>query len=90
MGVEYMFLANPTNQPIAFKVKTTASNQYQVKPVTGIVSPGNSKTITVVMQPLNNTENILGLNNHKFMVEWAFVADEHATNVANLVSRDPV
>lgn len=33
-------VSNPNNQPVAFKVKTTAPKQYCVRPNSGRIEPG--------------------------------------------------
>ncbi|KAG0334097.1 phosphatidylinositol-binding protein scs2 [Podila humilis] len=37
---ETLIIRNPTQLPIAFKVKTTAPKQYCVRPNSGLVGPG--------------------------------------------------
>lgn len=44
-------LSNPTDQRVAFKVKTTAPKKYCVKPSNGFVEPGSTRDVQVVMQP---------------------------------------
>ncbi|KAL5208203.1 hypothetical protein ABZP36_032638 [Zizania latifolia] len=43
-------LFNKTDQPVAFKVKTTNPRKYPVRPTTGVVPPRGSCGITVSMQ----------------------------------------
>jgi vesicle-associated membrane protein-associated protein B len=43
-------LSNPTSSLVAFKVKTTAPNNYFVKPKSGTLSPGGSIEIQVTLQ----------------------------------------
>lgn len=38
----HMLLKNPTDQPIVFKIKTTAPKRYCVRPNSGILEPNNS------------------------------------------------
>lgn len=37
-----MLLKNPTDQPILFKIKTTAPKRYCVRPNSGLLEPHNS------------------------------------------------
>lgn len=43
-------LQNPTGDRVAFKVKTTSPKKYCVRPSSGIVEPGSSKEVQVIMQ----------------------------------------
>lgn len=45
-----MTLSNPTNTPLAFKVKTTAPKLYCVRPNASIVQPGDSVQISIILQ----------------------------------------
>lgn len=47
---EYLTLSNPTNTPLAFKVKTTAPKLYCVRPNASIVQPGDSLQISIILQ----------------------------------------
>ncbi|KAI5956974.1 SCS2 [Candida jiufengensis] len=47
---EHLTLSNPTNQPLAFKVKTTAPKLYCVRPNASIVQPGDSISISIILQ----------------------------------------
>lgn len=47
---EYLTLSNPTNTPLAFKVKTTAPKLYCVRPNASIVQPGDSVQISIILQ----------------------------------------
>lgn len=40
-----MLLKNPTDQPILFKIKTTAPKRYCVRPNSGLLEPNNSLQI---------------------------------------------
>ena len=45
-------LTNPGNEKVAFKVKTTSPKKYCVRPSSGVVEPGSSKDVQVIMQVL--------------------------------------
>ncbi|KAI5966029.1 SCS2 [Candida theae] len=49
-NTEYLTLSNPTNQPLAFKVKTTAPKLYCVRPNASIIHPGDSLQISIILQ----------------------------------------
>ena len=71
-------------------MKTTAPKRFNVKPVTGIVQPGASTTIKVMLQPFINSDGNgfdreFDPNKQKFMVQSAFVYDD-STNVIQIVS----
>eukprot|EP00922_Rhytidocystis_sp_ex-Travisia-forbesii_P051014 GHVS01075759.1.p1 GENE.GHVS01075759.1~~GHVS01075759.1.p1 ORF type:complete len:260 (+),score=54.87 GHVS01075759.1:89-868(+) len=40
--------------PVSFKIKTTAPKCYLVRPSTGVVSPGSSQDVEIVLQPLTH------------------------------------
>ncbi|KAI2807381.1 hypothetical protein BLOT_009346 [Blomia tropicalis] len=89
--IDYFYLINPSNLPIAFKVKTTAPKRFNVKPVTGIVQPGASTTIKVMLQPFINSDGNgfdreFDPNKQKFMVQSAFVYDD-STNVIQILKQ---
>lgn len=43
-------LQNPSDERVAFKVKTTSPKKYCVRPSSGIVEPKSSKEVQVIMQ----------------------------------------
>lgn len=45
-----MFLSNSSDEPLAFKVKTTAPKLYCVRPNASIVPPGESVKISLILQ----------------------------------------
>ncbi|XP_069113804.1 vesicle-associated membrane protein/synaptobrevin-binding protein-like [Argopecten irradians] len=66
-------LSNPEGRKVLFKVKTTAPKRYCVRPNSGIIEPGASVTVAVMLQPFeyDPTER----NKHKFMVQTLFAPD---------------
>ncbi|ETN82028.1 MSP domain protein [Necator americanus] len=66
----HLQLKNPTEKPVCFKVKTTAPKQYCVRPNSGVLPPSSSKTITVMLQPMDGVPTDVG--RHKFMVQTCF------------------
>lgn len=74
----HMLLTNPTDQPILFKIKTTAPKRYCVRPNSGLLEPHNSLEVAICLQPFDfdPTEK----NRHKFMVQ-SLVAPEGELNI---------
>lgn len=64
---EYFKLTNPTGKKIAFKVKTTAPKRYCVRPNNGVINPGSSVSIAVMLQATDGT--IADKSKHKFMIQ---------------------
>ncbi|KFD51072.1 hypothetical protein M514_08113 [Trichuris suis] len=65
-------LTNPTTLPVCFKVKTTAPNEYSVRPNAGIINPKESMSVTIMLHMIPSLED---KNKHKFMVQSAFMSD---------------
>lgn len=59
-------ISNPTDQAIAFKVKTTAPKRYCVRPNSGKIEPSDTALVSVVLQPSSSNDD---LKKHKFMVQ---------------------
>lgn len=78
-------LKNPTNEKQAFKVKTTSPKKYCVKPNTGIVEPGSSVKVTVVMQAHREMPADFAACKDKFLIQAT--ASGEATDMAELFSR---
>uniref|UniRef100_A0A183FN40 Major sperm protein n=1 Tax=Heligmosomoides polygyrus TaxID=6339 RepID=A0A183FN40_HELPZ len=82
----HLELKNPSDKHVCFKVKTTAPKQYCVRPNSGIIPPNNSKTITVMLQPMDGVPSDVA--RHKFMVQTCFCpsADVDLDNIWKTVS----
>ncbi|XP_075777096.1 vesicle-associated membrane protein-associated protein A isoform X1 [Pelodiscus sinensis] len=63
-------LRNPSDRKVCFKVKTTAPRRYCVRPNSGIIDPGSSVTVSVMLQPFDYDPN--EKSKHKFMVQTIF------------------
>ncbi|XP_056302697.1 VAMP (vesicle-associated membrane protein)-associated protein A, like [Danio aesculapii] len=63
-------LKNPSERKVCFKVKTTAPRRYCVRPNSGIIDPGATLTISVMLQPFDYDPN--EKSKHKFMVQTIF------------------
>lgn len=70
----HMTLKNTSTNPVCFKVKTTAPKQYCVRPNSGLLKSGDSKQITVMLQPLEGIPSDAG--RHKFMVQSCVAPSE--------------
>ncbi|XP_013923000.1 PREDICTED: uncharacterized protein LOC106549784, partial [Thamnophis sirtalis] len=71
-------LRNPSDRKICFKVKTTAPRRYCVRPNSGIIDPGTSVTVSVMLQPFDYDPN--EKSKHKFMVQTIFAP----TNITDM------
>ncbi|CAJ0577653.1 unnamed protein product, partial [Mesorhabditis spiculigera] len=69
-------LMNRGTQPICFKVKTTAPKQYCVRPNSGIVAPGHTFEVSVMLQPTGNEASVEA-SRHKFMVQYCYAPHEN-------------
>ncbi|TNM98477.1 hypothetical protein fugu_014723 [Takifugu bimaculatus] len=63
-------LKNPSDKRVGFKVKTTAPRRYCVRPNSGVIDPGATIVISVMLQPFDYDPN--EKNKHKFMVQTIF------------------
>ncbi|KAF4117921.1 VAMP (vesicle-associated membrane protein)-associated protein A, like isoform X2 [Onychostoma macrolepis] len=63
-------LKNPSDRKVCFKVKTTAPRRYCVRPNSGIIDPGATLIISVMLQPFDYDPN--EKSKHKFMVQTIF------------------
>ncbi|ROL45410.1 Vesicle-associated membrane protein-associated protein A [Anabarilius grahami] len=63
-------LRNPSDRRVCFKVKTTAPRRYCVRPNSGVIDPGATVTISVMLQPFDYDPN--EKSKHKFMVQTIF------------------
>lgn len=59
------------------QIKTTSPEKFRVRPSTGILTPGNSTAISVVLQSGPNVQ--LLLNKDKFLVMCMEISDLNAT-----------
>jgi len=67
-------VSNPTeNDVIAFKIKTTAPKRYCVRPNVGLLKPGETSDVKVLLQPGETDEK------HKFQVQSLVVPENYET-----------
>ncbi|KAL8928341.1 MAG: hypothetical protein Q9172_000933 [Xanthocarpia lactea] len=75
-------LQNPTNDPIAFKVKTTAPKQYCVRPNSGKIDPGRDVEVQVLLQAMKEDPPPDARCRDKFLVQTvALSQDSDASNI---------
>lgn len=60
-------LSNPSDKILCFKIKTTAPRRYCVRPNSGVITPKQTVTVSVMLQPFDFDPN--EKNKHKFMVQ---------------------
>ncbi|XP_056659813.1 vesicle-associated membrane protein-associated protein A-like [Monodelphis domestica] len=63
-------LRNPSDRKVCFKVKTTAPCRSCVRPNSGIIDPGLTVTVSVMLQPFDYEPN--EKSDDKFMVQTIF------------------
>ncbi|EJW86245.1 hypothetical protein WUBG_02842 [Wuchereria bancrofti] len=68
-----MRLTNPTERQVCFKVKTTAPKQYCVRPNSGVLSPGETCNVAVMLQPFDASSNVeMEHTKHKFLIQSVY------------------
>uniref|UniRef100_A0A8R1V262 Major sperm protein n=1 Tax=Pristionchus pacificus TaxID=54126 RepID=A0A8R1V262_PRIPA len=70
----YLKIQNPQSKTICFKVKTTAPKQYCVRPNSGVLKPGETANISVMLQPIDSIP--ADAAKHKFMVQSCYAPSE--------------
>ncbi|KAG0212347.1 phosphatidylinositol-binding protein scs2 [Mortierella sp. GBA30] len=73
---ETLVIRNPTQLPIAFKVKTTAPRQYCVRPNSGRVEPGQELEVQVQMQAMKEDPPADFKCKDKFLVQSIAITAE--------------
>merc|ERR1719391_81022 len=68
-----MYLSNPSDRKVCFKIKTTAPKRYCVKPNSGVIDPNDSVKISVSLQPFDFVPQ--EKNKHKFMVQSMYAPE---------------
>ncbi|MCJ1459054.1 phosphatidylinositol-binding protein scs2 [Mycoblastus sanguinarius] len=69
-------LRNPTNDPIAFKVKTTAPKQYCVRPNSGRIEVGSEVEVQVLLQAMREDPPPDARCRDKFLVQSVAITPE--------------
>lgn len=79
---ETLKLRNPHQDPVAFKVKTTAPKQYCVRPNSGRIEPGGHVEVQVLLQAMKEDPPPDAKCRDKFLVQSVLVtADKEFANV---------
>lgn len=74
MVASQLKLTNPSDKDVCFKVKTTAPKQYCVRPNSGIIHPGETSVVTIMLQPFDSSSSTDAERaKHKFMVQSTYV-----------------
>ncbi|KAI1188645.1 putative integral ER membrane protein Scs2 [Nemania serpens] len=82
--LENLKIRNPSNQPVAFKVKTTAPKQYCVRPNSGRVEPNKEVEVQVILQAMKQEPAPGTKCRDKFLVQSVPISPEK--DFANLAS----
>ncbi|CAF9931961.1 MAG: phosphatidylinositol-binding protein scs2 [Heterodermia speciosa] len=78
-------LGNPSNDPMAFKVKTTAPKQYCVRPNSGRIEPGGEVEVQVLLQAMREDPPLDARCRDKFLVQSvAITPDKESSNIATI------
>jgi len=63
-------LSNPLlDEDVYYKVKTTASKFYCVRPSSGVIKPRDQTTIKIILQPTDFNELLQEKSRHKFLIQ---------------------
>ncbi|KAG5440611.1 hypothetical protein PCK2_000321, partial [Pneumocystis canis] len=84
-----LFLHNPHENPIIFKIKTTAPKQYCVRPNSGRIEAGQKIelfTREVLLQALKEEPPLDFKCRDKFLIQSIVITNEDAVNTQNLLS----
>ncbi len=85
-----LMIENKSSQTIAYKVKTTAPDRYQVRPIQALLAPGGKASCLIVMKKFavmpdpSNPKEV----RHKFLVQ-ACLCDETVTDLVCCCSAAP-
>ncbi|EIN12734.1 VAMP-associated protein [Punctularia strigosozonata HHB-11173 SS5] len=70
---------NHNDQPIAFKVKTTAPKLYSVRPNSGRIEPGESLDVQVMLQAMKEEPPLSAKCKDKFLIQSTFITPDKET-----------
>ncbi|CAF9913399.1 MAG: hypothetical protein GOMPHAMPRED_007890 [Gomphillus americanus] len=77
-------LTNPNNDPVAFKVKTTAPKQYCVRPNSGHIEPGKSVEVQVLLQAMKEDPPLDARCRDKFLVQSVAIDADQINGETNI------
>ncbi|ORX94014.1 VAMP-associated protein [Basidiobolus meristosporus CBS 931.73] len=84
---DVLVLRNTSQEPVAFKVKTTAPKQYCVRPNAGRIESGQEVQVQVILQPLKEDPPLDFKCKDKFLVQSiAITPDKETQNLQELWS----
>ncbi|KLO15976.1 VAMP-associated protein [Schizopora paradoxa] len=69
-------VTNNNDQPVAFKVKTTAPKLYCVRPNSGRIEPGESEEVQVMLQAMKEEPPLTAKCKDKFLVQSTIITPE--------------
>eukprot|EP00162_Nutomonas_longa_P009871 comp19543_c0_seq1/m.37238 comp19543_c0_seq1/g.37238 ORF comp19543_c0_seq1/g.37238 comp19543_c0_seq1/m.37238 type:complete len:306 (+) comp19543_c0_seq1:17-934(+) len=81
-------LFNPSENVIAFKVKTTAPKRYCVRPNSGIVNPNERVEVQILLQPIPGGQPEEVKSKDKFLVQSLRIRPEDAGDLARVWNGD--
>ncbi|KAG2216919.1 hypothetical protein INT45_003182 [Circinella minor] len=85
---ELLLVTNPSNDPVMFKIKTTAPKQYCVRPNAGRVEPNSHVEVHVILQPFKEEPPADYKCKDKFLVQTAIIKPAYeALPIADMWSR---
>ncbi|OAX83165.1 hypothetical protein ACJ72_02473 [Emergomyces africanus] len=77
-------IQNNNDEPVAFKVKTTAPKSYCVRPNSGRIGAGESVDVQVLLQAMKDDKSV-GASKDKFLVQSVAVStDKDFSNVSSI------
>ncbi|KAI7886326.1 PapD-like protein [Lichtheimia hyalospora FSU 10163] len=74
---ELLLVTNNNDDPVMFKVKTTAPKQYCVRPNAGRIEPKSQVEVQVILQPFKEEPPIDYKCKDKFLVQTAVIKPAH-------------
>ncbi|OAT11313.1 vesicle-associated membrane protein-associated protein B [Blastomyces gilchristii SLH14081] len=81
-------IENNNDEPVAFKVKTTAPKSYCVRPNSGRIGAGESIDVQVLLQAMKDDRSV-GTSKDKFLVQSVAVStDKDFSNVSSIDSAE--
>ncbi|CAE7192054.1 unnamed protein product [Rhizoctonia solani] len=69
-------ITNHNDQPVAFKVKTTAPKLYCVRPNSGVIEPGDSVDVAVLLQAMREDPPLSTKCKDKFLVQSMIIPQD--------------
>lgn len=81
-----LFLCNPHQDPIVFKIKTTAPRQYCVRPNSGRIEAGQEIEVLVLLQALKEEPPLDYKCKDKFLIQSIVLTDKNITDTQSMLS----